>query len=169
MANESRTAPPPARRAAQPRVAAAFVLLSALAVIGLLALLIAVRNRAESTVANLATLIPLGWAFAAGMVASVNPCGFFMLPAYLSYQLGAHDASLEQSSWLGRTARALGLGVVATSGFLLILAAVGAAVAASGEWLIPTLPYVGVAGGGGVTPLCGLVLRRGRAIRTVGP
>ena len=34
MANESRTAPPPARRTDQPRVAAALVLLSALAVIG---------------------------------------------------------------------------------------------------------------------------------------
>src|SRR5437867_1141881 len=114
MANESRTAPLPARRAAQPRVAAAFVLLSALAVIGLLAILIAVRNRAESTVADLATLIPLGWAFAAGMVASVNPCGFFMLPAYLSYQLGARG-TLEESSRVRRVARALGLGVVAAS------------------------------------------------------
>src|SRR5437867_6266755 len=124
MANESRTAPPPARRADQPRVAAALILLSALAVIGLLAILIAVRNRAESTVADLATLIPLGWAFAAGMVASVNPCGFFMLPAYLSYQLGARG-TLEESSRVRRVPRALGLGVVATSGFLLVLAAVG--------------------------------------------
>ena len=27
---------------------------------------------------------PLGLAFAAGLVATVNPCGFAMLPAYLS-------------------------------------------------------------------------------------
>src|SRR5437667_12377032 len=96
MANESRTAPPPARRADQPRVAAALILLSALAVIGLLAILIAGRNRAESTVADLATLIPLGWAFAAWMVASVNRCGFFMLSALLSYQFGS-TGTLEES------------------------------------------------------------------------
>ena len=31
---------------------------------------------------------PLALAFTAGMVATVNPCGFAMLPAYLSYFLG---------------------------------------------------------------------------------
>ena len=164
MANESRTAPPPARRADQPRVAAALVLLSALAVIGLLAILFAVRNRAESTVADLATLIPLGWAFAAGMVASVNPCGFFMLPAYLSYQLGARG-TLEESSRVRRVSRALGLGVVATSGFLLVLAAVGGVMAVGGQWLIRTFPYVGAAIGAGLTVLGVWMLRSGRTIR----
>ena len=31
---------------------------------------------------------PLALAFAAGLVATVNPCGFAMLPAYLSYFMG---------------------------------------------------------------------------------
>ena len=31
---------------------------------------------------------PLALAFTAGMVATVNPCGFAMLPAYLGYFLG---------------------------------------------------------------------------------
>ena len=31
---------------------------------------------------------PLGLAFAAGLVATINPCGFAMLPAYLSFFLG---------------------------------------------------------------------------------
>ena len=31
---------------------------------------------------------PFALAFTAGMVATVNPCGFAMLPAYLSYFLG---------------------------------------------------------------------------------
>lgn len=30
----------------------------------------------------------LGFAFAAGAVATVNPCGFALLPAYLARQLG---------------------------------------------------------------------------------
>jgi cytochrome c biogenesis protein CcdA len=139
------------------------LLLPALAVIGLLAVLIAVRNRAEGTVADLATLIPLGWAFAAGMVASVNPCGFFMLPAYLSYQLGARGA-LEESSRARRVSRALGLGVVATSGFLLILAAVGLVIASGGQWLIRTFPYAGVTIGGALTLLGVWMLRSGRTI-----
>ena len=130
---------------------------------GLLAILIAVRNRAESTVADLATLIPLGWAFAAGMVASVNPCGFFMLPAYLSYQLGARG-TLEESSRVRRVSRALGLGVVATSGFLLVLAAVGGVMAVGGQWLIWTFPYVGAAIGAGLTVHGVWMLRSGRTI-----
>ena len=35
----------------------------------------------------------LALAFSAGMVATVNPCGFALLPAYLSYFLGLEDAS----------------------------------------------------------------------------
>lgn len=162
MANASRTPPLSARHANQPRAAAALLLLSALAVIGLLALLIVVRNRAESTVADLATLIPLGWAFAAGMVASVNPCGFFMLPAYLSYQLGARGAL--ESSRARRVSRALGLGVVATLGFLLILAAVGLVIASGGQWFTRTFPYAGVTIGVALTLLGAWMLRSGRTI-----
>ena len=113
--------------------------------------------------ADLATLIPLGWAFAAGMVASVNPCGFFMLPAYLSYQLGARG-TLEESSRVRLVSRALGLGVVATSGFLLVLAAVGGVMAVGGQWLIRTFPYVGAAIGAGLTVLGVWMLRSGRTI-----
>ncbi len=32
---------------------------------------------------NISLIIPLGYAFGAGMVSTVNPCGFAMLPAYL--------------------------------------------------------------------------------------
>jgi cytochrome c biogenesis protein CcdA len=163
VANESRTPLLPARHATQLQVAAMLLLLPALAVIGSLALLIAVRNRAESTVANLATLIPLGWAFAAGMVASVNPCGFFMLPAYVSYQLGARGA-LEESSRARRVSRALGLAVAATSGFLLILAAVGLVIASGGQRLIRTFPYTGVTIGAALTLLGVWMLRSGRTI-----
>jgi cytochrome c-type biogenesis protein len=162
MANASPTPLRPTQHTDRPGVAAALVLLPVLAVIGLLALLIAVGNRAESTVADLATLIPLGWAFAAGMVASVNPCGFFMLPAYLSYQLGARGA-LEPSR-ARRVSRALGLGVVATSGFLLILAAVGLVIASGGQWLVRTFPYAGVTIGVALALLGAWMLRSGRTI-----
>src|SRR5712692_230175 len=120
------------------------LLLAALAVVGALIALIAVRNRAESAVARLAALIPFGWAYAAGMVASVNPCGFFMLPVYLSYQLSTRSDEDQGQPRAVRAARAIGLGVVATSGFLLILAAVGLIIAAGGQWLVRAFPYTGV-------------------------
>src|SRR2546428_5104250 len=98
MADESRTTVLPTRRRARPVAAAALILLPILIVGGSLVLLIAVRNRAESTVAELAGLFPLGWAFAAGGVAPGKPCGFFMLPAPLFSQLGGRRAALDPSS-----------------------------------------------------------------------
>ena len=86
-----------------------------------------------------------------------------MLPAYLSYQLGARG-TLEESSRVRRVSRALGLGVVATSGFLLVLAAVGGVMAVGGQWLIRTFPYVGAAIGAGLTVLGVWMLRSGRTI-----
>lgn len=38
---------------------------------------------------------PIGLAFAAGLVATLNPCGFAMLPADLSYFMGM-DADLDE-------------------------------------------------------------------------
>jgi cytochrome c biogenesis protein CcdA len=35
--------------------------------------------------------LPVGYALGAGMLATVNPCGFALLPAYISFHLG--DAS----------------------------------------------------------------------------
>ena len=40
---------------------------------------------------NISLIIPLGYAFGAGMVSTVNPCGFAMLPAYLGLYLGSRD------------------------------------------------------------------------------
>lgn len=33
--------------------------------------------------------VPLALAFGAGLVAAVNPCGFALLPPFISYYLGA--------------------------------------------------------------------------------
>jgi len=103
-----------------------------------------IRNGVEAAVANFAAALPFGYAFAAGMVASVNPCGFFMLPAYLSYQLGTTEESFYASSLLERGVRALGVGLAATSGFLTIMALVGYIIAAGGQRLAHAFPYAGV-------------------------
>ncbi|MCZ7569026.1 MAG: hypothetical protein M5U01_10635 [Ardenticatenaceae bacterium] len=39
----------------------------------------------------LVLVLPVGYAFGAGMIAAVNPCGFAMLPAYLSLYLGLDE------------------------------------------------------------------------------
>ncbi len=129
------------------------LVLPVVVVAALMALLIVVRNGAEAAVAGAAVLLPFGWAFAAGMVSSVNPCGFFMLPAYLSYQLGTEEAGFYESSAVKRGMKALSVGLAATSGFVAIMAFVGTIIAAGGRWLVKIFPYAGVTIGASLAAL----------------
>jgi cytochrome c biogenesis protein CcdA len=103
---------------------------------------------------------PFALAFTAGMVATVNPCGFAMLPAYLGYFLGVEgrqeaatttataaspaarpDDSMLAPERAGPSAglvRALVVGAVVSGGFLALFAVAGAVVTwtsfSVGEW-----------------------------------
>lgn len=81
----------------------------------------------------------LAFAFTAGMLASVNPCGFAMLPAFLSYQLTSDtDGSPDE---VARTLAGLRLSLFATLGFISIFMAVGAALMLGGRGLISLTPW----------------------------
>ena len=45
-------------------------------------------SESTSTLSGIGIWLPFGFAFGAGMVATVNPCGFVMLPAYLGMYVG---------------------------------------------------------------------------------
>lgn len=99
----------------------------------------------EGGVSNVATLLPLGYAFAAGMVATVNPCGVLLLPSLVAYYLG-QDGGNGQSGW-DRAGRALELGALATLGFVALFAAVGLLVGAGGRALGSAFPIGGLSVG----------------------
>jgi len=66
---------------------------------------------------------PLALAFAMGMVAAVNPCGFAMLPAYVSFFLGREGDRVP-----GRgesVARAIPVALVVSAGFVVVFGVVG--------------------------------------------
>jgi cytochrome c biogenesis protein CcdA len=70
-----------------------------------------------------------GLAFTAGMVATVNPCGFAMLPAYLGYFIGVEGTDgPESQSTVASVARALVVGAAVSAGFLLLFIVAGALV-----------------------------------------
>jgi len=131
---------------------ASFVL-PAVVVVGILLLLLSLRDGAEAAMDNLANLLPVGYAFGAGMVASVNPCGFFLLPSYISYHLGTEATDFHETSTAGRVFKALLLGGVATVGFVVVFAVVGGLISAGGRWLITVFPYAGLAIGGAMVIL----------------
>ena len=63
-------------------------------------------------------------AFTAGMVMTVNPCGFAMLPAYLSFFIGIEETDRDQSM-TANVARALLVSAAVTTGFVATFAVVG--------------------------------------------
>ena len=110
-------------------------------VVALLFLLVSIRGNLEAAMANLSRLLPVGYAFAAGMVASVNPCGVLMLPSYVFYQLESDE---EGHSVARRVLKGLLVAAVATAGFVVIFAVAGFIIAAGGRWLIAVFPYAGL-------------------------
>jgi len=67
---------------------------------------------------------PLALALTAGMVATVNPCGFAMLPAYLSFFVGVEGDDADRDTGAS-IARGLLVGGAVTTGFALTFAAIG--------------------------------------------
>ena len=89
-------------------------------------------------------LFPLGFAFSAGMVSSVNPCGFAMLPAYLGLYLG--DASgRRESDVAARVQRSVLVGASVTAGFVAMFAAVGLPIGLGARGIVGVFPWIGLA------------------------
>ncbi len=114
---------------------------------------------------SLSGALPLGLAFGAGMVATVNPCGFAMLPAYLSLYLGANEEDFAKRSSLMRLLSALLVGATVSSGFVLLFAAAGLAISAGGSALLALMPALGTVIGAALI-LIGLWMLAGRTLYT---
>jgi cytochrome c biogenesis protein CcdA len=98
----------------------------------------------------------LTYAFTLGMVATVNPCGFAMLPAYLSYFLGLEGEPGQKASVL----RALGVGLAVTAGFVVVFGVIGLGITQLSLSIERQLPYVTMVIGVGLFGL-GIAMLRG--------
>jgi cytochrome c biogenesis protein CcdA len=114
---------------------------------------------------SLSALLPFGFAFGAGVVAAVNPCGFAMLPAYLSLYLGNQEAGFEKRSSLGRGLRAVLIGGAVSLGFVLLFGLAGVVVSTGGSAILGTMPWVGMVIGAALI-LMGLWMLAGRTLYT---
>ena len=101
----------------------------------------------------------LALAFTAGMLAPVNPCGFALLPAWITGTIatGGTDAVLV------RLARALRTGAVLTIGFTGTLTLAGIAISAGARTLVTAAPWLGITIGLTLAILGGFMLT-GRTI-----
>ncbi len=101
-----------------------------------------------SWLTELAAVLPFGFAFGVGMVAAVNPCGFAMLPAYLSLYLGAEENNFGKRTSMTRLLRALLVGATVSSGFVLLFGLAGLVISAGGNALLGVMPSLGIVLGG---------------------
>lgn len=93
---------------------------------------------------GLGSALPFGYAFAAGMLAAVNPCGFALLPAYLGLYLGSADGVAGRGR---RLLRAAAVAATMSAAFVLSFGAVGLVIGAGGSFLGHALPFLGLAVG----------------------
>lgn len=96
----------------------------------------------EGGMSTLASDLPFGYAFGAGMVATANPCGILLLPSLVAYYLSSGDAAA-LTGW-HRFRKALLLGVMATLGFVMLFAVVGLIIGAGGRALATVFPMGGL-------------------------
>lgn len=102
---------------------------------------------------------PLGLAFAAGLVATINPCGFAMLPAYLSFFLGLEDSEPGEDRRAGITAT-LRVGGIVSLGFFVVFGVTGVLINAGARAIIDWIPYLALGVGVAMVAL-GVAMWRG--------
>ncbi|MFQ5948769.1 MAG: cytochrome c biogenesis CcdA family protein, partial [Acidimicrobiia bacterium] len=101
---------------------------------------------------------PFAFAFAAGLVATVNPCGFAMLPAYLSYFMGLKGE--EGAGRVGAMRQALIVGAVVSAGFLVVFGVAGVLITIGFRAIIDVIPWLALVIGG-LVAILGIAMLRG--------
>lgn len=105
--------------------------------------------------------MPVALALVAGALASVNPCGFPLLPAFLSFYVGADGDSLPRAP--ARMAQGLLVGILIATGFLAVFAVIGVPIAYGLTQLTSAIPWAGF-GIGVVMIVVAVVGLSGRAL-----
>lgn len=88
---------------------------------------------------------PLLLALSAGMLGAVNPCGFALLPAYLSVLVAGDDTAPDgPRATAAAVGRALRCTAALTAGYVTVFGAFGLVLAPLTGWLQPRLPWLTV-------------------------
>ena len=110
--------------------------------------------------------VPVALAIGAGMVATVNPCGFAMLPAYLGFFVGTDDS--HPRPLRDRVSRALVVSGAMTLGFVTVFGIVGLLVQTVARSIDQQLSKVTIVIGI-LLVLLGIWLLLGKELRINGP
>lgn len=115
--------------------------------------------RPPSTVVPVVLNGPFALALVSGMVATVNPCGFALLPAYLSAFVGMDD----RGSRMSGVGRAIAVSAVLTAGFITVFGVLGVLFGSALYEVQRRVPWVTILIGIGLVAL-GISLLLGRTL-----
>lgn len=107
-------------------------------------------------------------AFAAGIVAAFNPCGFAMLPAYLGYFLGLEDRSDAGGDTASAVPRALAVSATMTAAFVAVFGIMGLIITQASSAVQDQLKWITLAIGIGLMILA-VVMLSGKQILIKAP
>ena len=93
--------------------------------------------------ARMVDALPVSYSFGAGMLASVNPCGFIMLPAFAAFYFTAGGAD-EAPGAIRRVGRALKMGGLITLAFVVTFGLAGAVISAGGHIITSWIGWAGL-------------------------
>lgn len=102
------------------------------------------------------------FAFGAGLLATVNPCGFALLPSFLGFYLGADERPASEG-WLSRAIQGFSVGLVLSAAFSVVFIFTGLVVSAGLRSVISVVPWFAVAIGGALAVL-GVAMLAGRHV-----
>lgn len=105
----------------------------------------------------------LAFAFTAGVFATINPCAWAMLPAFISYYLGSREEGYEQRPLSGRAAEGILLGLLITAGFLMVFGSMALILSAGLRVIITVMPFLTIVMGV-LLVLLGLWLLGGKSL-----
>lgn len=109
------------------------------------------------------TELPIVFAFTAGLFATINPCGWAMLPAFVAYYLGTREEGYQDRGVTDRAYEGLTLGLLVTAGFLVIFGGIGLVISAGLKVVVQFMPYLALGVGFGLV-LLGFSLFAGRSL-----
>jgi cytochrome c biogenesis protein CcdA len=106
--------------------------------------------------------VSLSLAAVTGALSVLNPCGFPLLPAFLSFYVGTDDSQLPSAA--NRVAQGLQIGLLVTAGFLGVFTVIGLPITLGANAVARLIPWVGL-GVGVLLVAVGAAVLAGRSIR----
>lgn len=105
--------------------------------------------------------VPISIALASGALTVVNPCGFPLLPAFLSFYVGADEEQLPRAAT--RVAQGLVVGTLVAAGFLGVFALLAIPASYGVSAVANAVPWVGLATGV-LLAVAGAIVLGGRSL-----